>query len=673
MKKRTLSKTPNGDNIPKKPKYSVRNNFQRLASDNTSSYTPPYKTIEPEDRAKEPFGDIVTQTFLDQVNVGKGYNGLQEIPKKYNTNTAKSINLVLEAIKAKTPVVGDLIANTLQTGVEIVDSKYVNGGIIKQNTEMKRSLKKKYDLGGSIQLGGMAGQAILGAIPDKQMTDMNGNPIGTYETRGEAMGKGALKGASTGAMIGSVIPGVGTAVGAGVGAGVGALVGGVGSYINNNKERDELAKVQKGLNNNIMTKRRLGNINTSVNTIQTNDGNMYAHGGVVTTDQPGAVAELELQEQMQLPNGNVMGVSGPSHEEGGVEVNVPDGTRVFSDRLKLGKKTFANHAKTINNKIAKLDNKPTSSAKTNTEMLFNKQLDNLFNSQEEMKAIKEQKRSFKNGGTIPAHNVTLMKNGGLVHYSGVDGDPSVVQPFWGKAFAKGAQSVYGDVGKSAVTGSVGGVDPVNDTQGFNFSPQNAAFATTGLSNIIQNQQLNKVSRPRVLNNVNFTPGDRPDNVNFSNERAAIDSEIAGARRGIQLGSGSYSTQAANLQKLRNQQLMAKGRSFQTEGNTNTQIGNAYKAQQAAAYNQGVQANLGIDQYNLENQYNYDLWKTGNKMKATGAMGDNMVNLFNNQTSFDNQMKYWDVVKGGYSGNIGADIDKSMKKKNGGTIRTLKKK
>jgi hypothetical protein len=43
------------------------------------------------------------------------------------------------------------------------------------------------------------------------------------------------------------------------------------------------------------------------------------------------------------------------------------------------------------NTAAKLDKKPDSQAKSNTEMLFNKQLDNLFNTQEEMKIVKEQK------------------------------------------------------------------------------------------------------------------------------------------------------------------------------------------------------------------------------------------------------------------------------------------
>jgi hypothetical protein len=668
---------------PKKTKISLRTNTERLASDNTSSYTKPYKYINPEDRPREPINEIVTQTFLDQLNLGKVYNGLEEVPKKYNTTVGKSINLGLEAVKTKTPFIGDLIANTLQTGVEIIDSNYKNGGVIEQNNikMKKRSLKKvKYEDGGiagPVQLGGMAANAILGAIPDKQMTDMNGNVIGSYETKGEAIGKGAVKGAAAGAMLG--VPGM--LVGAAIGGGLG--------YINQKKDARELEKTQQGINNNIMTKRRLGTANNSVNTIQTNNENMYPHGGVVTTDQPGAVAELELQEQMQLPDGTVMGVDGPSHESGGVEVNVPEGTRVFSDRLKLGKKTFAAHSKTINNKISKLDNRPESTAKKNTEMLFNKQLDNLFNAQEEMKIVKEQKRTFKKGGVIPAHNVTLMRKGGLVQYRG-DKDPGIILQDESDLTGLGGSGRMGssieDLGEdfSSLVGGRGtnyktslgntsGLSSYKNDRGFTMpsvSPQNMAFAATGLNNIIQNQQINSIKRPRVLSNVNFTAGDRPDRISYSNERAAIDSEATAAKQGIKLGSGSYSTQAGNLQKIRNAQLMGKGRSFQTETNANTGVNNSYKAQQAAAYNQGVQANAVIDQQNMENQYNFDLWKTGNKLKATGSMGDTVTNLFNNQTSFNNQKEYWNVMKKMYSGNIADDIGI---KKNGGTIRSLKKK
>lgn len=486
------------------------------------------------------------------------------------------------------------------------------------------------------------------------------------------------------------------------------------------KEARKALEAKKSLD---FTKVRMGQANTSIDTLGTTQNNMYPHGGVVTTDQPGALAELELQEQMQLPNGVVMGVDGPSHEQGGIEVNVPEGTRVFSDRLKHNGKTFAKHAKSINNKIAKLDNKPVSTATQNTEMLLNKQLDGLFNAQEEMKIVKEQnkqRKMFSKGGVIPAHNVTLMKKGGLTHYSGLDGDPSVIQngffanlrenalyknafdanknysfdlkspaannnylgktsnsattgnsnlpaSFWGNSFAKGAQSVYGDVGNAGLSGSMTESGAVDGASKFSMSPQNSALATQLLSNIIQNQQISGIKKPRTINPVSFTAGARPDLVDYSNERAAIDSEVAGARAGVRLGSGSYSTQAANLQKIRNQQLMNKGRSFQTERNANVQLNNAYKGQQANAYNQGVQANLGIDQYNLENEFNYNLWKTGQKLKSTGSTADTMTNVFNNQTGYQNQKDYWEVMKQMYDPKVAEDI-KLPKRKLGGKIK-----
>jgi hypothetical protein len=211
--------------------------------------------------------------------------------------------------------------------------------------------------------------------------------------------------------------------------------------------------------------------------------------------------------------------------------------------------------------------------------------------------------------------------------------------------------------------------------GFNVSPQQMGYATQALTNLMQNQQINKVKAPRSIAPVTFSAGRSPEYVDYSAERAAIDAETAAARRGVNLGSGSYSTQAANLQKIRNQQMMGKGRSFQTQENANKQLNNAYSAAQAAAYNQGVQANLGIDQYNLENAYNFDLWKAGNRMKATGSMGDNITNMFNNQIARDNQMAYWNVMQNMYSGNVGRDIGMpDGKGKYGGTIkkRSLKK-
>ena len=445
---------------------------------------------------------------------------------------------------------------------------------------------------------------------------------------------------------------------------------GESDYVKDANERKSLQ------DSNEFRKRTLGGANTSINTIQGTNNNMYPYGGEITTDQANPTAELELQEQIQLPDGTVMGVDGPSHDNGGIEINAPEGTRVFSDRLKLGKKTFAKHAKSINSKIAKLDNKPENQGTKNTQMLFNQQLDNLFESQEEVKAFKEQKKMFASGqSTTP-----IMKDGGLMHYDGEPGSFNTIQS------RPNLQSVGStpnsflpqlptiNNGQQFTTDQF--VQPQTPpSQGFTMSPQTMAFATQGISALIQQQQINKVPRPRTINNVMFTAGDRPDKVDYSAERSMIDNESAAARMGVRLGSGAYSSQASNFQKIRNNQMLNKGRSFQNQNNVNVQTNNAFKGQQAAAVNQSIQANVGIDQYNMENLQNYNLWKTGNKMKVTGSVADSTTNMLNNQTNYNNQMEYWNTMKGMYDKKVADDIGKGTrlgKKAYGGTIkRSLK--
>jgi hypothetical protein len=59
------------------------------------------------------------------------------------------------------------------------------------------------------------------------------------------------------------------------------------------------------------------------------------------------------------------------------------------------------------------------------------------------------------------------------------------------------------------------------------------------------------------------------------------------------------------------------------------------------------------------------------MKSTGAMGDNMTNMFNNQISKENQLAYYEMMSRMYEDKIRKDI---AVKKYGGTIkkRSLKK-
>lgn len=61
-------------------------------------------------------------------------------------------------------------------------------------------------------------------------------------------------------------------------------------------------------------------------------------------------AEIEDKETILLPDGRSYSVNGKKHSEGGIDVMLPTGTKVFSDYLKLPKKTVGSLLDTENNK-----------------------------------------------------------------------------------------------------------------------------------------------------------------------------------------------------------------------------------------------------------------------------------------------------------------------------------
>jgi hypothetical protein len=68
-------------------------------------------------------------------------------------------------------------------------------------------------------------------------------------------------------------------------------------------------------------------------------------------------AEVEGEEVLKTPGGIVEKVYGPKHEEGGVDVVRPEGTMVFSERLRASTgKSYAEEADDIRKKINKLEN-----------------------------------------------------------------------------------------------------------------------------------------------------------------------------------------------------------------------------------------------------------------------------------------------------------------------------
>lgn len=64
---------------------------------------------------------------------------------------------------------------------------------------------------------------------------------------------------------------------------------------------------------------------------------MFGFGGDVSA----MPVEIEGDETVEYPNGQVVQYEGPSHESGGIDMNLPEGTEVYSKRIKKYNKTLA--------------------------------------------------------------------------------------------------------------------------------------------------------------------------------------------------------------------------------------------------------------------------------------------------------------------------------------------
>lgn len=133
---------------------------------------------------------------------------------------------------------------------------------------------------------------------------------------------------------------------------------------------------------------------------------VYATGGYLTHyPDGGANAEIEKQEMFRTPDGETVQVDGKSHEQGGIPVNIPAGTEIFSDRLKMPgtKKTFAKlAAKYKTNKEDKVldDEKSSALAKHTADLvksIKHNKLDEIFSTQETLKQDKVKNYAKKMG------------------------------------------------------------------------------------------------------------------------------------------------------------------------------------------------------------------------------------------------------------------------------------
>ncbi len=136
----------------------------------------------------------------------------------------------------------------------------------------------------------------------------------------------------------------------------------------------------------------------------------FATGGKVNK----VSVEVEGDEVMETPDGKVAKFKGPDHEEGGIPISLPEGTEIFSKRIKKMGETMAQRKM---NREKKVDKAQKMLNKNPGDILTKKTLEKIKqNNEKEEKADMELQEAFTNffeemacGGRVRKH-----ADGGIV-------------------------------------------------------------------------------------------------------------------------------------------------------------------------------------------------------------------------------------------------------------------
>ncbi len=513
---------------------------------------------------------------------------------------------------------------------------------------------------------------------------------GTLPKYGTGSTVGAAAGYAGGTALNLVAPGLGTVAAPILAAG--------GAWLGDELESKYFTK-DKGDPNAEMeaTNRMMGynNNNTISPYTQTNTGNMYARGGVA-----GPNAEIENNELVQLPHGtpqvynggqlnqqsmDTYQADGNTHANGGIETGLPDGTRVFSDKVKYNGKTIAALAKPIASKIGSLEKKSEKSlnpAIKNTLERLNMQKDALFTTQEAIKEEQDMKKtmkSFRNGGLVKylyggpfqddeeyyiGTDPNYKPTGPNAYNTALDGeDPNYLPPELGTRSPWVPKPTFSDK-ELGITSK-----PVPNMTGYSGTP-GASTANTGggassfmggsagsqlgaagaalVGSFMQMRNINKTPAPGKINALDAPMIDPFTRVDLTQERVDLNRDARSGRNDVLRNSGSFATQGANLGKIRASQLMGRGNINMREQNANTQIDNSYKQAAAEIRARNAGNKQAVDMQNMENKYNYDMWKAGQENAVISNLTGTGVGLFNNQTQHNNQLQYYDALSKGYT-------------------------
>jgi hypothetical protein len=168
----------------------------------------------------------------------------------------------------------------------------------------------------------------------------------------------------------------------------------------------------------------------------------YAQGGQVPQNIP---VEVEGQEMYEMPNGQMGEFQGPSHENGGIPVALPEGTKVYSDRLKVNGKTMAVRKDKREANIAKLEKlltknpndkfvkealkrqQETASLEEQSDMAMQEQA-NQQQAQQEQAMMQEQMMGQLMQDPAMMQQMGMMMYGGKLNKLANGGEPTPINP-----------------------------------------------------------------------------------------------------------------------------------------------------------------------------------------------------------------------------------------------------
>lgn len=199
-----------------------------------------------------------------------------------------------------------------------------------------------------LRAGGKIAKKAAFAKAARKARHAQGGTIGQEEYSLGGVLSGLGSGAGMGASIGSIFPGPGNIIG-GVIGGVAGLVGGIAGHIGEKRDEDAQQAAMAEAQRLQQEDAYLADVGSSENPFTPT----FPMGGLLEYE----TAEVEDDEVLQRPGGKLKKMSGKRHEQGGIDVTEPVGTKVYSDRevFKPTGKTYAEEADSIRKRIAELD------------------------------------------------------------------------------------------------------------------------------------------------------------------------------------------------------------------------------------------------------------------------------------------------------------------------------